>query len=138
MDLTDEDIEELLSLRPASIRHAVPPAVKSLSASRLHAHGLVQSTGLGGVEITYVGLEYFDSNFTFCKAAGCDGIPRRWRPLSPVHAGHDGRDLDLGQPSDKSEHRCYIECPKCGSLNLLGKEPPARRSHYLVTKAIPG
>lgn len=85
-ELQETDITHLLALRSASVRHAPPPAVPTDSALRLAANGYVRSSA-GGVEITDQGLSYLEGWFLFCRAFGCDGVLRRWKLLSPMHAG---------------------------------------------------
>src|ERR1700730_7796610 len=121
MTTTYADLQQLLLLRTSRVRRAPSLPIETEAAGRLQLDGLAQSDGAGGVEITDGGLRVLESYFTCCEAVGCDGVLRRWQLLSPFRAGHDAGDVHIGQPTADSEHRYYIQCPKCGALNLLGE-----------------
>jgi len=136
--LTDTDINHLLALRTARVRHAPAPGVSMDVALRLGTHGLVRSDARGGVEITDSGMTYLEGWFLFCQALGCDGVLRRWKLLSPMHGGKHPEDPPLEHEQIDGGSRWTITCPKCEHRNVLQeREAPTRTSHYTIAETLP-
>ena len=136
--LTEIDINHLLALRSARVRQALPPSVPTDVALRLAAHGYVRSDLRGGCEITDSGATYLAGWFLFCQAFGCDGVLRRWRLLSPMHAGMDSEDPPLEHEQIGGRDRLTMTCRKCEHRNVLvSGEAPTRASHYVIAEALP-
>lgn len=134
--LTKDDVDHLLALRAAMVRHAPSPAVPTGIALCLGGFGYTNAASTGGLEITESGIAFLEQYFLFCQARGCDGILRRWAFLSPVHSACDPDDPDI-QPNKAGGY--YIKCAKCGSANLLeGNEMPTRLGHFRVQSVIAG
>jgi hypothetical protein len=133
--LNEDEMQQLLALRAAAIRHAPSPAIPAEVASRLARLGYVY-TSPGGTVISNSGLALLEGYFLFCRAPGCDGILRRWTYLpGGTYGGCHPDDPEL-QP--KKAGGFYLQCPKCGSCNLLkGTEHPERIGDYEVIGVVP-
>jgi hypothetical protein len=133
--LTEHEMQQLLALRAAAIRHAPSPALTPEAASRLARMGYAH-TGPGGTVISETGLALVEAYFLFCKAVGCDGILRRWTYLpGGVYGGSHPDDPELQR---NRAGGFYLKCPKCASFNLLrGNEHPERIGDYEVVSVVP-
>lgn len=133
--LTEDEMQHLLALRAAAIRHAPSPPLPPEAASHLARLGYAH-TGPGGTVISDVGLALVEAYFLFCKAVGCDGILRRWTYLpGGVYGGSHPDDPELQR--NKAGGFC-LRCPKCASYNLLkGDEHPERIGDYEIVGVVP-
>jgi hypothetical protein len=133
--LTEEDIQRLLALRAAAVRHAPSPLLPPEAAIRLAGLGYAHTSDTGAAVISEAGLALLEGHFLFCKATGCDGVLRRWAYLpGGAYAGCHPDDPDIER---NKAGGYYLKCPKCSSFNLLrGEEQPAHVGDYQVVSVI--
>jgi hypothetical protein len=95
----------------------------------------VRASG-GAFEITVGGVRFLRSITLYCEAPICDGVLRRWGALAAYNTEPHPFDVKLEEPTANSKGKYYLQCPKCASRNLLGRDAPTTLSNYRISEVV--